>query len=120
MDYESAFKCIMKLKNRKFTIGGVVFSGPHPRITLVNDFICEMEAKGTMLVTTNLDQPGMIGIIGVCLGSHGVNINQFELGRNVRGGEAMAIIRVDEDVPQNVIEELSSHEGITSVRKIVL
>ena len=120
MDYESAFKCIMKLKNRQFTIGGVVFSGPHPRITLVNDFICEMEAKGTMLVTTNLDQPGMIGIIGVCLGSHGVNINQFELGRNVRGGEAMAIIRVDEDVPKNVIEELSSHEGITSVRKIVL
>ena len=31
----------------------------------------------------------------------------------------MAIIRVDEDVSLDVLEELSSHEGITSVRKIV-
>ena len=55
----------------------------------------------------------------MCLGRHGVSINQFELGRRVRGGVAMAIIRVDEDVYPDVLEELSSHEGITSVRKIV-
>ena len=61
----------------------------------------------------------MIGIIGMCLGRHGVNINQFKLGRNVRGGVAMAIIRVDENVSLDVLEKLSSHEGITSVRKIV-
>ena len=56
-DYESAFKCTLKLKERQFAIGGVVFIGPHPRITLVNDLVCEIEAEGTMLVTTNLDKP---------------------------------------------------------------
>ena len=59
-----------------------MFSGPHPRITLVNDFVCEIEAEGTLLAITNLDKPGMIGM---CLGRHGVKINQFELGRNLRG-----------------------------------
>ena len=119
-DYESAFKCIFKLKGKQFTVGGVVFSGPHPRITLINDFYCEIEASGTMLVTTNLDVPGMIGVIGVCLGKHQININQFELGRNVRGGEAMAVISVDQDISKEILDELISNKGITSVRKIVL
>ena len=119
-DYESAFKCIFKLKGKQFTVGGVVFSGPHPRITLINDFYCEIEASGTMLVTTNLDVPGMIGVIGVCLGKHQININQFELGRNVRGGEAMAVISVDQDISKEILDELISNIGITSVRKIVL
>ena len=61
----------------------------------------------------------MIDNIGMFLGRHGVNINQFELNRNVRGGVAMAIIRMDEDFSLDVLEELSSHEGITTVRKIV-
>ncbi len=103
-EYESAIMFKLKYKDLQFSIGGVVFSGPHPGITLVNYFVCEIEADGTLLVTTNLDQPGMIGIIGMCLGRHGVNINQFELGRNVRGGVAMAIILVDEDVSLDVLE----------------
>ena len=44
----------------------------HPGITLVNEFVCEIEAEGTLVVATKLDQPGMIGIIGMCLGRHGV------------------------------------------------
>ena len=55
----------------------------------------------------------------MCLGRHGANINQFELGHNVLKGVVMAIIRVDENVSLDVLEKLSSHEGITSVRKIV-
>jgi D-3-phosphoglycerate dehydrogenase len=73
-----------------------------------------------MLVTTNSDKPGMIGVIGVCLGKHQININQFELGRNVRGGEAMAVISVDQDISKDILDELISNDGIISVRKIVL
>ena len=92
-DYESAIMFKLKYKDLQFSIGGVVFSGPHPRITLVNDFVCEIEAEGTLLVTTKLNQLGMIGIIGMCLGHHGVNINQFELGRMLRGAREIALVR---------------------------
>ena len=56
----------------------------------------------------------------VCLGKHQININQFELGRNVRGGEAMAVISVDQDISKDILDELISNDGIISVRKIVL
>ena len=119
-DYESALKCTLAGAGKKFAIGGVVFSGPHPRITLINSFICEFEAEGTIMVTTNQDRPGMVGILGTCLGKNDVNIDQFQLARNIRGGEALALIRVDEDLPESVVEEIRNKEGITSVTKIVL
>lgn len=119
-DYESALKCTFTGAGKEFAIGGVVFSGPHPRITLINSFVCEFEAEGTILATTNQDRPGMVGILGTCLGKNGVNIDQFQLARNTRGGEALSLIRVDDDLPEAVVEELRNKEGITSVVKIVL
>ena len=119
-DYESALKCTLFASGRQFAIGGVVFSGPHPRIILINSFVCEFEVEGTILATTNQDRPGMVGVLGTCLGKNGVNIDQFQLSRNTRGGEALSLIRVDDDLPDSVVEEIRKHEGITSVCKIVL
>ncbi len=119
-DYESSIKCTLFASGRQFAIGGVVFSGPHPRIILINSFVCEFEVEGTILATTNQDRPGMVGVLGTCLGKNGVNIDQFQLSRNTRGGEALSLIRVDDELPDSVVEEIRKQEGITSVCKIVL
>lgn len=119
-DYESALKCTLSTTNKRFTIGGVMFSGPHPRITLVNDFVFEIKPEGTILATTNWDRPGMIGVIGTILGKHEININQFELSRNARGGQAMALIRIDNQATSPVLKELRGQDGITLVKKIAL
>ena len=119
-DYESALKCTLSGEGRDFSIGGVVFSGPHPRITLINSFVCEVEAEGTIMVSTNQDRPGMVGVLGTCLGKNSVNIDQFQLSRNTPGGEALSLIRVDDDLLESVLEEIRNMEGITSVCKIIL
>jgi D-3-phosphoglycerate dehydrogenase len=119
-DYESALKYTLTGEGKKFALGGAVFSGPHPRITLINGFVCEFEAEGTIMVSTNRDRLGMVGFLGTSLGKNGVNIDQFQLARNIRGGEALALIRVDDDLPESVVEEIRKKEGITSVSKIVL
>ena len=119
-DYESALMFKLSASGRQFVIGGVVFSGPHPRITLINGFECEFEAEGTILATTNQDRPGMVGVLGTCLGKNGINIDQFQLARNIRGGEALSLIRVDDDLPLKVLKEIRNQEGITSACKIVL
>ncbi len=119
-DFESALSCELSTSGRQFIIEGVVFSGPHPRITFINGFECEFEAEGTILATTNLDRPGMVGVLGTCLGKNGINIDQFQLARNTRGGEALSLIRVDDDLPLKVLKEITKQEGITSACKIVL
>ena len=115
-----ALKCTLSKREEKFTIGGVVFSGPHPRLTLINGFVLEMAPTGTILTIKNNDRPGIIGAIGACLGKHNVNIDQFNLGRDQKGGEAMALLRVDEDIEEDVLSELENLPNINFVCKIRL
>ena len=44
--------------------------------------------------------------LGATMGSHGVNIANFTLGRNVAGGDAIALLYVDNPIPPHVLEEL--------------
>lgn len=119
VDYESALKFELNCKDNSFKIGGVVFSGPHPRLTYINDYLFETDTNGTVLVTKNIDCPGMVGVIGTALGKHGVNIDAFNLARNIKGGEAMALIKVDNDITEESLENLRRRENITFVKKIV-
>ena len=45
---------------------------------------------------------------------------EFQLARNTRGGEALSLIRVDDELPLKVLKEIRNQEGITSACKIVL
>jgi D-3-phosphoglycerate dehydrogenase len=90
------------------------------RITEINGFRIEAIPKGHMLVTRTRDVPGVIGRVGTCLGRHGVNIGQFHLGRQERGGEAMAIIEIDAQLGEPALTELRSYEEVISARQIEL
>jgi len=117
-DYPSALKIIVSDHERSFAIGGVVFGEGNYRLSLINRFAFEVVPEGHILMMVNRDQPGVIGKVGTLLGDHGVNISEFELSRNRRGGEAMALIRVDEAVDRAVLEELRALPFIVSLRRI--
>ena len=51
-----------------------------------------------------------------CLGKNSVNIDQFQLSRNTPGGEALSLIRVDDDLLESVLEEIRDIEGIPFVK----
>ena len=64
------------------------------------------EIGAHMVYTTNEDVPGIIGALGQTMGQNGVNIANFTLGRSHRGGEAIAILYVDDAVPEPVLDKL--------------
>lgn len=90
------------------------------RITEIDRFYLEATPQGHMLVTRSHDVPGVIGGIGTILGKSGVNISHFHLGRRERGGEAMAVIEVDQALSRETLEALRSLEQIISAQPIEL
>ena len=52
--------------------------------------------------------PGIIGSLGQTLGENGVNIANFTLGRADAGGEAIALLYVDEPIQGNVLLALEA------------
>jgi D-3-phosphoglycerate dehydrogenase len=95
---------------------GTVFEPGAPRLVSLSGINVEAPLAGTMLIICNDDQPGVIGEVGTILGSHGVNIANFALGRNETG--AVGIVNVDEDadVAQPLEAAVNAMRRVPAVR----
>ena len=117
-DYMSAVQFIVSDHDHHFKIGGVVLGENNYRLSQVNDFTFEVIPDGNLLWVINNDRPGVIGDIGTTLARWQINISQFELSRNMPGGQAMSLLRVDSQVEDSVLKELRAIPNVVSVRRI--
>jgi len=93
-----------------------------PRITGIDGIHVECDLEGTILFTRNRDVPGVIGHIGQLLGGRGVNIATFALGRRsaLPGAEALALIRLDGEVPESLLEPIRATLAVVEARLVRL
>ena len=78
----------------------------------------EAELDGEMIYIVNEDTPGFIGRLGTTLGEAGVNIGTFHLGRREAGGEAVALVSVDDHIEKAVVRSLESIPGVREVKPL--
>jgi len=105
--FEGYVKVSVVTARRSRSIAGTVFSDGKPRFIQIKGINIDAEVGAHMLYTTNEDMPGIIGTLGQTLGSNDVNIANFTLGRAEAGGEAIALLYVDAQVPGDVLDLLS-------------
>ncbi|MBA3666335.1 MAG: phosphoglycerate dehydrogenase [Sphingomonas sp.] len=96
-------------------VAGTLFGNSGPRLVEMFGVEVEAELEGAMIYIVNNDAPGFIGKLGTALGEAGINIATFNLGRRAAGGEAVALIAVDSDVPHSVVEQLCAIDGVRRV-----
>ncbi|WP_055548602.1 phosphoglycerate dehydrogenase [Streptomyces sp. NBRC 110028] len=66
------------------------------------------------------DRPGIVGTVGHVLGESGINIAGMQVSRSVPGGETLAVLNVDSDVPADVLNEIAQEIDATFARSITL
>ncbi len=101
--YETYIRVVAQAAGETRSVGGTVFSDGRPRIIEVDGISLEAELGPHMLLTQNADKPGYIGAVGSLLGNAQVNIANFSLGRDGPGGKALALMSVDDRVPNAVL-----------------
>ena len=100
-------------------ISGTVFEDSLQRVVEIDDYSLDLEPKGRLILFKNSDEPGVIGSVGSIIAKYNINISDFRLGRN-SSGQALAVIRVDQEMPKELIEELSKLPACISVRTATL
>jgi D-3-phosphoglycerate dehydrogenase len=90
-----AIEVRLRAGDREMRVGGVAAADAPPRITRIGDFHVDVAPRGTLIVLTNRDVPGVIGRVGTALGDAQVNIAEYHQARLAQGGEALAVISVD-------------------------
>jgi D-3-phosphoglycerate dehydrogenase len=91
-----------------------VFSDNRPRLIQVHGINLEAEVTPYMLYSENNDKPGYIGAIGTALGEAGINVSTFTLGREDRGGKAIALLGVDEPIDDALMARV---RGLSNVMR---
>jgi D-3-phosphoglycerate dehydrogenase / 2-oxoglutarate reductase len=116
--YEGYIKLAVATAEAHRSVAGTVFSDGRPRLIQVKGINMEAEFAPHMLYITNEDKPGFIGRLGTLLGNAAVNIANFNLGRSGQGADAIALVQVDEAVPDEVLREIRTLPWVKQARAL--
>ncbi len=118
--YEGYIRLTVITERQERGIAGTVFASGKPRIIQVKNINMEAELTPSMLYVTNVDQPGHIGRLGTLLGSLGVNIANFNLGRAEVGGDAIALLSIDGALTEDQLAQIAALPGVRQAKALRL
>lgn len=117
--YDGYIKLTVTTDSMSRSVAGTVFSDGKPRFIQIKGINLDADVGNHMVYIANTDVPGMIGFIGTTLGSAGVNIANFQLGRDKQGGDAIALLYVDGPISDEVLGKLTAHQAIRQAKPLV-
>lgn len=117
--YENMLTMSAATEEKMWTVRGTLLHG-EPNIVAVDDLWVEFGAQGHILLTSHIDQPGMIGRVGTMLGQSDVNISFMHVGRKAPRSQAIMVIGTDENLPVPVCEALQRLDEFTWIRTVEL
>ena len=113
--YGSLIRIKVLTGGRWRTLAGVVNAGS-AKIVEVKGMALEADFHPVMLLINNLDKPGFIGALGTILGEANINIATFHLGRQAADQDAIAIVGVDQVLPDAIQQKLRSLPHVRYVK----
>jgi D-3-phosphoglycerate dehydrogenase len=119
-DFSTLIKAEVVTDKKAYTAAGTLFGNQFLRLVQLGPYHLDSFLDGIMLIFTHRDVPGLIGFIGTIFGKHRVNIAQMTVGRQLPGGEAIAILNLDSQPPEEALKEVRAHPQISSLSVVKL
>lgn len=118
-DFTELIELEASVNGTTVSVAGTFF-GTTPRIVKINGRHVEARPHGVLLLLENRDRPGIVGLVGNLMGTHGVNIASMSLSRNEAGGRALTVLNLDTTPGDELKKDLLAVEDIFSATVIEL
>ena len=119
-DFSTLIRAEVTTDKKSYVAAGTMFGNQYLRLVQLGPFHLDTYMDGIMLIFTHRDLPGLIGFIGTIFGKHQVNIAQMTVGRQMARGEAIAVLNLDSQPPEEALKEVRTHPQISSVSVVKL
>src|SRR6516162_1060943 len=119
-DFGTLIQTEVATDKKSYTASGTLFGNQFLRLVQLGPYHLDTFMDGIMLIFTHRDVPGLIGFIGTIFGKHRVNIAQMTVGRQLPGGEAIAVLNLDSMPPEEALKEVRTHPQISSLSVVKL
>jgi D-3-phosphoglycerate dehydrogenase len=113
--YDSLIRIRVKVDGKWRSVAGAIVAGK-PRVVEVKGMALEADFQPYIVFINNSDKPGFIGSMAGHLGEAKVNIATFNLGREAPGGDAIALVGVDQDVPAGTLAAIKALPQVRYVK----
>ena len=117
--HDALMKIDIKYDDKKMTITGIIENN-QPKVISIDDYSLNMIPEGKMGIIKYIDLPGTIGTIGKILGDYKINIAEMQVGRESEGGEAVMVLKVDQEITEEAIKDLEAVNDIIEVKAVTL
>jgi len=119
-DFSSLIEVVVHTDKKEYRASGTLFGNRHLRLVQLGPYRLDAHLDGTLLLFTHRDVPGLIGFIGNLFGQQNINIAHMTVGRQEKGGEAIAVMNLDGQPPAEAIEQVAKHPQVGSVSLVNL
>jgi D-3-phosphoglycerate dehydrogenase len=116
--YQTLIRLAVETERGERTVAGTLFHEQRPRVVEINGIETEAQLGPHMLYVRNEDKPGIIGALGKALGDAGINIATFHLGRAAPGGDAVALIEVDQPLGEDLLMAICALPHVTQCKAL--
>ncbi len=107
-EFQTLIRVTVTTEHQARSVAGTLFDRNKPRLVEIRGISIDAELGPNMLLIINEDKPGFIGALGSLLGEQKINIATFHLGRDKPGGDAVALVEVDQPVSAAVVEKVKA------------
>lgn len=111
----SAELILTGVTGRNLAIVGESLGGSLINIAKIDGLSANFSGEQPTLIVHNLDQPGHIAEVTSMLSHKSVNIATMQLYRSSRGGDAVMILELDQEIPKESVKWLEHLEGVKKV-----
>lgn len=108
----------VKTPQEENALSGTIFGKKEPRLVRINTFRLEAMLEGHMLFIYNLDQPGVIGAIGIAMGEAGLNIARMHVGQETGPGRNVILLTTNAPVSAKVLKHILKIPQVVSAQPL--
>lgn len=100
---------------KKVNVTGASVGGGNILMNKINGADVMISGKSAALIITHRDIPGMVAKVSNVLGNSGININNFSLNREEKGGIAIMTIEIDGGIGPSIQRIIQTIPDVISV-----
>lgn len=117
-NYASLITAVVATSSGTTEIAGTVLRGESHIVRLNSYFIDFVPTTGPFLFVDHRDRPGLIGAVGNITGSMDVNISSMYVSRLKARGQALMILDLDEELPEEAKQKILAIPDVYTAKGI--
>ncbi len=117
-DWRSMINVIVTTSARRRNVTGTLFTGKEPRIVNIESVPIEVRLSENMLFIRNENKLGLIGGLGTILANAGQNIENFHLGKQECGENAICLVSLDAPIADDLFDKISDLPQVRSAKRL--